>query len=175
MNKRIKHLWLCVTGLWLFAQCSPAEKPAHKVAIRKYTQAAVRFDTLAYREKVYVPTYSEIYASAEDQYFPLLTSLSVRNTSLTQPLYVKTVDYYDTEGKRLKAYLAQPIVLQPLQSVEFPATQKDQGGAGANFIVDWGSSRSDAKPVIQAVMIGTAYQQGISFLTEGRTLESTAR
>ncbi len=158
-----------ICGLWV--QCSQPEKRTAKAGIRTYTPASLQFDTLTYREKVYVPIYSEIYANGEDQYLPLLTSLSIRNTSQALPLYVRAVDYYDTEGHRIKAYLRQPIVLKPLQSVEFAVTQKEQGGAGANFIVDWGGTKTHLKPVIQAVMIGTAYQQGISFLTEGKTIE----
>jgi hypothetical protein len=46
-----------------------------------------------------------------------------------------------------------------------------QGGAGASFVIDWGSNSPKAKPLIQAVMIGTLSQQGISFITQGVVIE----
>ena len=160
--------------VWLLVQCTQSKEKAKGPVVRQYTVVAINFDTLAYREKVYVPTYTEIYSNAEDQYFPLFTSLSVRNTSLSESMYVRAVDYYNTEGTRLKSYLTQPIILKPLQSVEFPVRRGDEGGAGANFIVDWGSATTGLKPVLQAVMIGSAYQQGISFVTEGVAVETSA-
>ncbi|MDJ1472202.1 DUF3124 domain-containing protein [Cytophagaceae bacterium DM2B3-1] len=164
------HIWTLGICLVLFVQCKQEKKFTGHKTVREYTTAQIKFDTLTYQEKVYVPTYSEIYHNAEDQYFPLLTSLSIRNTSLTENMYVNAVDYYDTEGKQLKKYLEKSIVLRPLQSVEFPVTHNDKGGAGANFIVTWGCA-ANMIPVIQAVMIGSAYQQGISFVTEGVVIE----
>lgn len=168
------HIWKWGICLVLFVQCNQEKKYIGHKTVREYTLAQINFDTLRHQEKVYVPTYSEIYHNAEDQYFPLLTSLSVRNTSLTDTMYVHTVDYYDTEGKQLKKYLENPIILRPLQSVEFPVTHNDKGGAGANFIVTWGCT-GPMIPVIQAVMIGSAYQQGISFVTEGVAIEKKDR
>jgi len=43
--------------------------------------------------------------------------------------------------------------------------------AGANFIVRWESPNKVSIPVIQAVMIGTASTQGISFVCDGVVLE----
>lgn len=148
--------------------CRQPGKPPVKV--RTYATAAIRFDTLAHRERVYVPIYSEIYYSGEDQYFALLTTLSVRNTSMVDSMYVGTVDYYDTHGAKLKSYLDRPIVLGPLQTVEFGVNYADRGGSGANFIVAWGAARRSLRPMIQSVMIGTAYNQGISFVSDGVTI-----
>jgi len=170
-NSFIKTLVYSIL-VWLLVECTPSQETAKGPVVRRYTVVTVNFDTLAYRQKVYVPTYTEVYSNAEDQYFPLFTSLSVRNTSLSESIYVKAVDYYDTEGTHLKNYLTKTIILKPLQSVEFPVRRGEQGGAGANFIVNWGSNTSGLKPVIQAIMIGSAYQQGISFVTEGVVIET---
>ncbi len=153
--------------LLMLVQCREPKKP---VKVRTYTTATVGFDTLAHREQVYVPIYSEIYYSGEDQYFALLTTLSVRNTSMTDSMYVNTADYYDTHGKKLKPYLTRTIALAPLETVEFAVNYTGGGGSGANFIVEWGAAQNNLKPMIQSVMIGTAYNQGISFVSGGVTI-----
>lgn len=64
-------------------------------------------------------------------------------------------------------------MLNPLQSVEFVVENDEKhGGAGANFIIEWGSGPVALRPVFQAVMIGTASQQGLSFTTEGVEIET---
>lgn len=161
-----------VVLLLALVQCGEPKKP---VKVRTYTTATVGFDTLAHREQVYAPIYSEIYYSGEDQYFSLLTTLSVRNTSMTGPMYVKTADYYDTHGKKPESYLTRTIVLAPLETVEFAVNYADQGGSGANFIVEWGSAHNSLKPMIQSVMIGTAYNQGISFVLDGVRISVNGR
>jgi hypothetical protein len=88
-------------------------------------------------------------------------------------MYVQIADYYDSKGDLHRHYLEKPILLAPLESVEFVVEDREMhGGAGANFIVDWGTNHPGMIPVIQAVMIGTADQQGISFVTEGVTIET---
>jgi len=118
---------------------------------------------------VYVPIYSEIYVINAKTKCLLTSTLSVRNTSRQDTLYVLHVDYFDSKGQIRKSYLEKPIQLYPLESIEFVVeyTEKE-GGAGANFIVTWGASSSNLHPIIQAIMIGsTAAQQGISFVTDG--------
>jgi hypothetical protein len=53
-----------------------------------------------------------------------------------------------------------------MSSIEFVVERTESaGGAGANFVVRWGSQQTGVQPLIQSVMIGTA--QGISFLAAG--------
>jgi hypothetical protein len=45
------------------------------------------------------------------------------------------------------------------------------GGAGANVLVTWRAATSVSDPVIEAVMMSMASQQGVSFLSPGRIVE----
>ena len=59
-----------------------------------------------------------------------------------------------------------------MASTDFVVEEYDtSGGAGANFIVDWTASMEVTAPVVEAVMISTASQQGISFVSAGRVLK----
>lgn len=169
---RIIHsiLSLILIGLWA---CTPQPKQEVHLPSKNYHYIDINVDTLYHSQKVYVPVYSDIYHSSDARRFLLTATLSVRNTSLRDTMYVSEVDYYDSQGNLTRNYLKQTIFLHPLESVEFVVEYKeDKGGAGANFIVHWGTDSPVLKPVIQAVMIGTASQQGISFVTEGVVIEA---
>lgn len=146
----------------------PARQQRKWLPSRNYHYVAVDFAGLARQERYYVPVYSDIYHQSGEQLFALTATLSIRNTSMRDSLYVGRVDYYDSQGQRQRQYLGQTIVLGPLSSVEFVVENREaEGGAGANFIVDWGTTGSRLQPIIQAVMIGTTSQQGISFAVDG--------
>ena len=49
------------------------------------------------------------------------------------------------------------------------------GGAGANFIVKWTSSREVNVPIVECVMIGMKSGQGISFVSQGQEIKETTR
>lgn len=159
----------------LLAGCRPAG-PA-EVVLPEPDLTITRMDTSRFlrHEEVYVPVYSDIYNFDETTRFLLTVTLSLRNTSTTDSLYISKVDYYDSRGDLLRNYLSGTIVLRPLESVDFVVENREQkGGTGANFLVNWGSIRPITHPVIQAVMIGTTSQQGISFVTEGVTIRQKA-
>lgn len=130
---------------------------------------------LQLRDTVYIPIYSDIYSESKHQRFYLTATLSIRNTSLTDSIYIEDIDYYDTDGAFVRHYIDKILLLKPMQSIEYIIEKDDKiGGAGANFIVNWGANSKQVKPVFQGVMISTQGQQGISFLTEGVSISRQA-
>lgn len=124
-------------------------------------------------QTVYVPVYSEIFDSDQDRAFQLTVTLSLRNSDRTQPIVIDTIDYYNSGGDRVIAYLDQPIQLGPLASTEVVVDRTNvTGGVGANFIVEWQSAAPVSDPIIESVMISTASQQGMSFTSPGRVIET---
>ncbi|GAB7022009.1 DUF3124 domain-containing protein [Salidesulfovibrio brasiliensis] len=124
-------------------------------------------------QNVYVPAYSHIYQGPKGRPYQLAVMLSIRNVDLDTSITVAVIDYYDDHGKKLHAFLDKPVTLGPLETYEvnIPANDKT-GGSGANFIVNWSAEKAVSAPIIQSVMIGTASQQGISFVCDGVPLES---
>lgn len=126
---------------------------------------------LAVGQVVYVPVYSEIYDLGPNRPFQLTATLSLRNTDLDSVIFIETVDYYDSSGTLVTAYLSQPLELGPLASTAIVVESGNtQGGSGANFLVTWRAATSVSSPVIEAVMISTASQQGVSFVSPGRVI-----
>lgn len=131
-----------------------------------YPAGDVQAENLPVRQLVYVPIYSHAYYQGGAPYL-LESTLSIRNVDPKTPIYLSYVKYYGTTGELAKTYLDQLIKLEPLQTIEFLVERRDSsGGSGANFLVEWRSEPDANRPLVEAVMIGTAGTQGISF---GRT------
>jgi hypothetical protein len=124
-----------------------------------------------FEDVLYVPIYSDIYIDKVIQSSLLSATLSIRNTSLNDSLFVTKIDYYNTEGDLVKAFINQPIGLAPMATVNYVVEKEDtSGGPGANFIVKL-NSNNKIKPLIQAVMIGENGNKGFAFSTDGYSIE----
>jgi hypothetical protein len=150
------------------------EKELGKIATRPgvTTISTEKMQPLVTGQVIYVPIYSEIYDFDSHRLVQMTATLSLRNTDLTKPIVIETVDYYNSSGEKISTYLTQPIQLNPLASTEIVVAENDQvGGVGANFIVKWRAAQKVSKPVIEAIMISTISQQGISFVSSGRVIQ----
>ncbi|TWT90342.1 hypothetical protein Mal64_07300 [Pseudobythopirellula maris] len=125
-------------------------------------------------EVVYVPAYSHIYHGSGEPYLLTIT-LSVRNTSVNDAIVVKSVRYFDTKGKEVKSYLEKPVRLAALGTTEVVIKREDAtGGSGANFLVEWFANTPVPQPIIEAVMIDTNSQHGISFVGRGKVISQAS-
>ena len=169
--KIIRFIWPVLISI---SACGPGESGPIHYPSQRYEYTDIHPDSLQYRADVYIPVYSDIYYLDGTRRFPLTTTLSLRNASLTDPLYVLEIDYFDSAGNLLRNYIDRTLLLHPMESVEFVVEEKEKrGGTGANFLVRWGAIKKTVPPVIQAVMIGTEGQQGLSFTTEGLVIGET--
>jgi hypothetical protein len=120
---------------------------------------------------IYIPAYSEIPYGDRGNTINLTVALSVRNTDHKHSFTVRKVEYHGSTGALVRTYLQEPLSIKPLASAEFIVKESDRsGGISASFIVEWDSTTPISQPVVEAVMIGTASTQGISFTSPGRVI-----
>jgi hypothetical protein len=123
-------------------------------------------------QTIYVPIYSHIYIRDKGHALNLAATLSIRNTDKGNPIRITSAQYFNTEGKLIKEYAASPLIVAPMASAEIIIAESDtRGGSGASFIVEWNSDFHVMDPVVEAVMISAAGQQGISFISMGRVIK----
>ncbi len=124
-------------------------------------------DSTFLEHKFYVPIYSDIYQKSRSERTLLTATLSIRNTSEKDSLYLKRVDYFNTNGDLVRSYLDNDIFLYPMETIDYVIEERDTlGGSGANFIIEW-YGKEHLQPVFQAVMIGGLAQRVFAFTTEG--------
>jgi len=150
---------------FLFASIPPAAQG--QAASEPATIAA----GLAKGQTIYVPLYSHIFFGDTTVPFNLTGTLSIRNTDMHHAILILSATYYDSSGKPVREYLPNPVLLAPLASTNCIVPESDSaGGFGASFIVKWRSAAPVNTPILEAVMIGTSGQQGISFISRGQAL-----
>lgn len=97
--------------------CSQPEPASDRSFLpsKNYHYTDIAFDSLARQSLVYVPVYSEIYHISGERRFLLTATVSARNTSLKDTLYIRTADYYDSQGALQRHYRkadrAEPVAV----------------------------------------------------------------
>ncbi|WP_172826942.1 DUF3124 domain-containing protein [Flammeovirga sp. SJP92] len=130
--------------------------------------------SLDFQETRYVSAYSNLYYRSAKTNAYCTVVLSIRNTSLTESIYVDKVDYYDSYGELLSKFVMDTNKLRPLETREFVVEYSDQeGGSGANFIVNYGA-QSELKdlPIIEAVSIGHVGNNGFAITSPSKVISS---
>jgi hypothetical protein len=126
---------------------------------------------LSHGQSVYVPIYSHIYHGNQERIFNLTATLSIRNTNLKNDIILYSIDYFASNGELLKSFVELPVTLKKFTTVRYIIKANDKsGGSGAKFIVRWKSKKFSNAPIIEAIMVSTQNQQGISFVSRGQAI-----
>ena len=150
-----------------FAGCNSERNEKIHLPSPVYNYAKIEDSLFTIKQSVYVPIYSNIYLMDGSKTQLLSATLSVRNISFKDSVYVTKVNYYGSQGELLKEYTKSTILVKPMSSIEFVVEQAEtQGGPGANFVVDWAAVRSANCPLIQAIINNNSHAS-VSFVTYG--------
>lgn len=177
--KLYRHLYLYwAVAAILLTSCTPENRSqleVHRDRLER-SQKTITVDDnfpIAMGQTIYVPVYSHIYHQDEKEILDLAATLSLRNSDLNQAIVITSVRYYDWNGKLVRQYLESPIEIPALGSTDFFVNTTDNsGGSGAKFIVEWVAQTTVSEPIVEAVMIGSNFQQGISFVSPGKVIKS---
>jgi hypothetical protein len=127
-------------------------------------------------QTIYVPTYSYVNISDAARPFNLALTLSVRNADPKEAIVVTAVRYHGADGHLVRDYLPRPVRLAPLAALDSFVKESDtSGGSSTSFVVEWSADRAVAAPVVEAVMVGTLGNQGVSLLGAGRVVAEHGR
>ena len=122
--------------------------------------------------QTYLSVYSQIYSQSEHRTYNLTATVSIRNTNVSDSVFIENAQYFNTKGNLLRDYIDGDIFIAPMETVEIVIDETDQeGGTGANFLFDWKVRPGANDPFFEGVMISTSGQQGISFTTQGKQID----
>jgi hypothetical protein len=173
---------LTLVSLAVLPACDGQPRPANsgdgigsRKNVREVEPASAAFPPKA-GQTIYVAVYSSVSISDNPHLFNLAINLSFRNTDQKAAVIVKSVRYYDGDGTLIRDYTPRPMRVGPLASVDYFIKESDKaGGQSACFLVDWIAEDAVTDPIVEAVMIGTANTQGVSFTCQGRVLADLRR
>ena len=127
-------------------------------------------------QSLYLPVYSHILhgeAGGKGESARMLVSVmvSIRNTDTVRPLRVTSAVYFDTDGKRIKEYVAAPRTVAPMGTLEiFIPRSDDSGGSGANFVITWKADAPVNPPLVEALHANLPAGRSIVFVTGARPI-----
>tara|TARA_R110002073_G_scaffold336058_1_gene530060 strand:+ start:226 stop:753 length:528 start_codon:yes stop_codon:yes gene_type:complete len=175
MKKNIKILIFCLTTL-ILNSCLEQNPNLNKSGEDELKSLEVENildkNQIHFKDIIYVPIYSDIYIDKTNPEHLLAATLSIRNTSFNDTLYISKIDYYDTGGSLVRKYIDKTISINPMGTVNYVIEKEDKsGGPGANFIIELSAKNSDIKPLIQAIMIGHLSNYSFSFSTDGYSIK----
>lgn len=125
---------------------------------------------LIHGQVLYLPIYSTIPYSQGKEFTDLSAFLVIHNTDFNNPIKITKVQYIDNDGKLVRDYNANGILLSPLCAKNFFVPSSDKSGTGANFILEWVSDSIVSEPLVESVIVGLTSGQGISFVSTGKVL-----
>ena len=175
-----KFFILLVFSLILSCNNSGGDKPApdffQKMNMKKIAAHELAEDipdsAAAAGEYVYVPVYSSIYYRDSTKVYNLTVTLGIRNTDTVNDIFIKEINYNNSQGVNVIKFLKKPVRVKPLETFDLVIAEDDTtGGIGANFIVKWVSGTPVQSPIIEAVMISIRQGVGISFVESGRVIK----
>ena len=133
---------------------------------------AYNLDDSLINGSTYLSVYSEIYSQSEHRTHNLTATVSMRNTNLSDTVFIDKAAYFDTHGNPIRSYFDKPVFIAPMETVEIVIDEVDrEGGTGANFLFNWRIKPTSNEPLFEGVMISTSGQQGLSFTTQGKRLK----
>jgi len=132
---------------------------------------SIKGEEMSFKDIVYVPIYSDIYFDANHQNNLLSATLSIRNTSFKDTIFVSKIEYFNTSGDLVRKYIDNTIGIPAMGTVNYVVERDDNsGGSGANFIIEMSARSAEIRPLVQAIMIGDNGNKGFSFATDGYSL-----
>ncbi|MBN1968288.1 MAG: DUF3124 domain-containing protein [Candidatus Delongbacteria bacterium] len=170
MNKKIVKALISVSIALIISACNEKETDKYLINKADWTSKQTTIENFDnhYQGKTYLPVYSHIYHIHKHRTFDLTITISIRNISLSDSIYILKADYFNTVGENIRQYIKKPIYLSPLETTEIIIEEQDiEGGSGANFVFDWATKDGNNPPLFEAIMISTHGQQGLSFSTRG--------
>lgn len=160
--------------LFLTLLACEVERPISSVDPTNWAvrQAALPLPDSLTSGATYLSSYSQIYTETEHHTFDLTGTISIRNINLRDSIFIRNAAYYGTAGELVRTYFAEPIVLEPLETVAIIIDNHDRaGGTGDNFYFEWSVLPGTHEPLFEGIFISTYGQQGISFTTRGVRVE----
>jgi hypothetical protein len=169
----MKNIFLIFTFLFLAISCEENMEVSSVNPVNWAKRMANKSTTDSLLTgKTYLSVYSQIHSRTEHITHDLTVTVSMRNVSSKDTIFIEKAEYFNTEGKLIRTYFDKLIFIAPMETVEIVINEDDQdGGTGANFIFDWKIKPNSNTPFFEGIMISTSGTQGLSFTTQGRTIK----
>ena len=103
--KKVLLILLCAIFCISCMETNKSHEQPPSLHLKERLATTIEADSLLNEGKTYLSIYSQVYSLSEHRKHNLTVTVSMRNTSLSDTLYLEKADHYSTEGKLIKPYL----------------------------------------------------------------------
>ena len=176
-TKKVNLSCFAILLAMVMISCQPPDPNVDKTGQDKLqtleTDYPINTTEIEVQDVLYIPIYADIYLNSQAPSSLLAATLSIRNTSFGDTLYVSRIDYFNTEGVLIEKFLDHTISIAPMNTLNYVIEKDgDSMKPGSNFIVELGGKRDRLKPLVQAVMVGEYRDIGFAFTTDAYSIDS---
>jgi Protein of unknown function (DUF3124) len=172
----LKPAMIALWALGIAASCSPrgSSGPTGRIAANRSGVSEVEAidpSRIVAGQTIYVPVYSSVSIADRAVRYDLAITLYIRNTDPSTPIVLTGVRYLDHDGSLVREHVNKPVKVAPLAAMDYFVKASDSaGGLAPSFLVEWVADQPANAPIAEAVMVGTAGTQGVSFTTQGKVI-----
>lgn len=169
----MKYCYSIIFALILLSSCEEPRKLSSTDA-NNWDKRTVKSSIPDSLEKgsTFLSIYSQIYMRNDQEQSDLTATVSLHNPNLMEQVFINKAIYYNTQGESIRTYFEKTIFINPMETVQIVIDGVDkEGGTGANFVFDWQIKPNANEPIIEAIMISTYGNSGISFVTTGKKIK----
>jgi Protein of unknown function (DUF3124) len=104
--------------------------------------------------------------------FTVNATIFIYNTDPDHAINIVKMDFYDTSGQMVEAYLRQPLKLNPSAGTRIHVRHSVSGEAGmaAHFVIQWQAETKVVEPLVRGLLLGARGTRGYSFGTAPRII-----
>jgi len=169
----MRSLFTIAIACLLFISCNRHEPLSSQDSVNweKRAVKTVPADSLE-SGSTFISVYAQIYVRSLNDQTGLTSTISIHNPNIKDQIYIDKAVCYNTHGEAIRTYFDQPVYVNPMETLQIVIDGLDnEGGTGANFVFDWRIKSTLNEPIMEAIMITTSSNQGISFVTNGKKIK----
>jgi len=127
-------------------------------------------------QSVFLPLVEYVYLGRRNTPYFLDNKVVIHNADPEQPVTITRLTRHDSQGKRVAVLLKDPLTLAPLASWHLLLPQREaKSGPTGSVLLSWKSAKPASPPQVQCIIVGSAGQQGISFINQGQVVRAAGR
>jgi hypothetical protein len=117
---------------------------------------------------IMLPVHDNVLIGPKKRALTLSGSFLAINPNPDKPLQLTSIVLYDQQGDLLQTLLAAPQELAPLANLRYEVPKLKVRGA---LLIEWRAKAPVSPLYLEALYVGAAGQQGISFTTQGQVIK----
>lgn len=172
---KIYYVFLAI--LIFFVSCQEkSDKPFHQSKRSDFNPESYQLKDMDIKlvkgQILYMPVYSNMPRFKDSAKSDMSAFVAFHNTDFKYKVRLQKVQYFDSKGKMVHDFLEdEKKFVGPLETCNFTVPYYDQGGTGANFLIEWMADTAVSEPLVESITLSLKNYNSVSILSNGKVIK----